>query len=459
MKRTSFKRVRAAGQIMIGLLLLSGCASVDKLLKQEKYIEAIEYCEKLKKNQSACFLCVADTFFNEKVYDQAFIYYERAGQKKYGARKIAEIYLDREHYKKALDYYEKAGMKQEGLEKIGSMLAGRQQYGPAIGFFQQAGLADRVNDCERRIAAALKNVNNGTTYYNALPEKSGFYLSEYDIFFNHINFGVRTVNIYSNDSDTLLQNTPAVFKNFELKNSGIELYYTWGNVLFALDIIDGGSKRLHNWPMPALSALDPQPSQNRVVTAFWDGSLEILNLQTGFPEGKFRVHESVLTSLDMDENEKYLAVGSADHTASVWDYRGWEKKTTVNHGKPVNQVALSADGEILVTCAKDRVIKMWSVKNGTLSHTLQEHYSHVNTIAVSPDNRFLVSGDYDGVVKIWNLKDGSLQRSFKAHDAAVAAVSIAPHSGFFASLGYDYTVKLWWLADKERFIDEYTAKL
>ncbi|XP_039071430.1 uncharacterized protein LOC120218569 isoform X2 [Hibiscus syriacus] len=71
----------------------------------------------------------------------------------------------------------------------------------------------------------------------------------------------------------------------------------------------------------------------------------------------------------------------------------------------IHALAVSENG-YLYTGSGDKLIKEWSLRDGTLSGTMTGHKSVVSAIAVS--NGVLYSGSWDGTVRLWSLSDHSL---------------------------------------------------
>ncbi|MCJ8281611.1 MAG: ribosome assembly protein 4, partial [Rivularia sp. ALOHA_DT_140] len=52
--------------------------------------------------------------------------------------------------------------------------------------------------------------------------------------------------------------------------------------------------------------------------------------------------------------------------------------------------------------SRDKTVKLWSVSDGRLIHTLSGHKSNVNSAEFSPDGKTIISASDDGTVKLWN---------------------------------------------------------
>src|SRR5258708_1994864 len=105
----------------------------------------------------------------------------------------------------------------------------------------------------------------------------------------------------------------------------------------------------------------------------------------------------------------------------------------------VRSVAMSPDGQTLVSGGSDTTIKVWNVQTGQLLHTLSEHTGVVLSVAISPDGQALVSGSNDKTIKIWNVRTGQLLRTLSGHLKEVHSVAISP-SGLVASGDKDGTI-------------------
>ena len=84
-----------------------------------------------------------------------------------------------------------------------------------------------------------------------------------------------------------------------------------------------------------------------------------------------------------------------------------------------------------------------------LLHTLTGHSDSVLSVAVSPDGQTLVSGSYDKTIKIWNLNTGEEVRTLTGHRTSVwrqideGDVVISPDGQTLVSGNDDKTIKVW----------------
>ncbi|WP_071782556.1 WD40 repeat domain-containing protein [Planktothrix agardhii] len=82
---------------------------------------------------------------------------------------------------------------------------------------------------------------------------------------------------------------------------------------------------------------------------------------------------------------------------------GRELRTLTGHFGIVYSVAISPDGQTLVSGSKHGEIKIWELSTGRELRTLTGHSDSVYSVAISPDGQTLVSCD-DGTIKIWRVE-------------------------------------------------------
>src|SRR5581483_3992969 len=77
-------------------------------------------------------------------------------------------------------------------------------------------------------------------------------------------------------------------------------------------------------------------------------------------------------------------------------------RTLQSHAGSVLGVEFSPDGKLLVSCSRDKTIKFWDPRTGTLLRTLTEHTGDVYDAVFSPKGDLLASGGRDKVIRLWD---------------------------------------------------------
>lgn len=69
----------------------------------------------------------------------------------------------------------------------------------------------------------------------------------------------------------------------------------------------------------------------------------------------------------------------------------------------VYDLAISSDGQYLVSAGEDRRILIWDLSAGSMIKELRGHTDTVYSLAFSADGTLLVSGGLDSSVRIWDF--------------------------------------------------------
>ncbi|MEZ2286042.1 protein kinase [Microcoleus sp.] len=158
-------------------------------------------------------------------------------------------------------------------------------------------------------------------------------------------------------------------------------------------------------------------------------------------------HSDWVRSVAISPDGQTLVSGGGDNTIKIWNLAtGNLIRTLSGHSSTVFSVAISPDGQTLVSGSVDKTIKIWNLATGNLIRTLSGHSSTVFSVAISPDGQTLVSGSYDNTIKIWNLATGNLIRTLSGHSYSVPDVAISPDGQTLVSGSVDDTIKIWNLA-------------
>jgi WD40 repeat protein/energy-coupling factor transporter ATP-binding protein EcfA2 len=99
-----------------------------------------------------------------------------------------------------------------------------------------------------------------------------------------------------------------------------------------------------------------------------------------------------------------LALGAADGSLRLLDLQtGKLRGTAGRHDAAVTDLRFTPDSRTLVTAGRDGRVNVWNVSDATRIDTFAGHAGAVSSIAISPDGRTVYSAGEDGNVVEWDL--------------------------------------------------------
>lgn len=154
------------------------------------------------------------------------------------------------------------------------------------------------------------------------------------------------------------------------------------------------------------------------------------------------------------KNSKWLATGSGDCTARIWDAdMGVPKCTMTGHTGWVLVVSWSPCGTWLATGSMDKTIRIWDPQTGKpVGKALTGHAKWVTSMAWEPYHLWqdgcprLASSSKDGTIRVWNTIAGRTEHVLSGHKGNVSCVRWGG-TGTIYSASHDKTIKCWNAAD------------
>ncbi|AFY41294.1 DnaJ domain-containing protein [Nostoc sp. PCC 7107] len=145
-----------------------------------------------------------------------------------------------------------------------------------------------------------------------------------------------------------------------------------------------------------------------------------------------------------------LVSGSDDKQINLWNLKtGKWLYTFSGQAEAVLSLAISPDGKQIVSGCVDRKISTWQIDKQKFLRTFfylnspYSHHSFVNSVIYSSDGRFITSASSDKTIRIWGGYTGDLKRTLNGHIDAVFSVAISPDSKILASGSADKTIRIW----------------
>lgn len=186
------------------------------------------------------------------------------------------------------------------------------------------------------------------------------------------------------------------------------------------------------------------------------GIVKLWDICSGKELQTFEGHSWGVASVAITPDGNYIVSGSPDSTTRLWEINNNEVFRTFEggYGWGINSVAITPDGKFIAAGSDDRTIKLWEINSGKVLRTFKGHIHGVKSVAITPDGKYIVSGDgaYEtaGTIKLWEISSGKDLQTFEGHNDWINSVSVSPNGKYIVSTDgsdLDYgttgTIKLW----------------
>ncbi len=115
-------------------------------------------------------------------------------------------------------------------------------------------------------------------------------------------------------------------------------------------------------------------------------------------------------------------------------------KKNLAQGKDANKI----NKEYIISCGRDKMIKLWDVFASSCIFTLLGHDNWVRQVVVSPNGKYVMSCSDDKAIRVWDLKTGRCAKKLiDAHDRFIICLAVHQKNPIMASGSIDHLVKIW----------------
>ena len=152
-------------------------------------------------------------------------------------------------------------------------------------------------------------------------------------------------------------------------------------------------------------------------------------------------HEKDINAIDLSPNDRFIATGSSDKTAKIWNVSNGEEITTLSgHKKGIWCVKFSPFDQCLATASADCMIRLWNISDFDCMRTFQGHTTGVLQVEFITRGTQLVSCDTQGILKVWTIKSMVCELTLDVHNDKVWGMAVMEDGKYLITGGSDSNV-------------------
>ncbi|MDX2213316.1 MAG: WD40 repeat domain-containing serine/threonine-protein kinase [Oculatellaceae cyanobacterium bins.114] len=163
-------------------------------------------------------------------------------------------------------------------------------------------------------------------------------------------------------------------------------------------------------------------------------------------------HTGAVTAIALNSEGTLLISGSSDKTIKLWTIPQGELLHTIpgrslwsnaGHRDRISALIFALDGQTFISGSDDGTIKIWDVATRRLIATLPHDGWDISALTIDHTGTVLASGGGDGVIYLWNLQTHALTHSLLKHRDRISSLILSPDNRILISGSYDKTIRVW----------------
>lgn len=175
---------------------------------------------------------------------------------------------------------------------------------------------------------------------------------------------------------------------------------------------------------------------NRVVQVF--------DLPSGRKRFSRECHDKPVSALAYNSSGNLIASGSTDCKVVFLETKKGEEFGRLRRlGTAPVEIVFSDDDSIIAVAVVDRLIRVYSMKNGQQISSLWGHDSPIESMAFHPKGWLLASGCRLGEIRLWNVLGSKLLSILGGHSGPIKSLAFSKDGSQLCAAGFDKTASIW----------------
>lgn len=188
----------------------------------------------------------------------------------------------------------------------------------------------------------------------------------------------------------------------------------------------------------------------RVLTGHGDGTVSLWDIATGNKVSSVRDNEAAVWAVAFAGSAHRFLAASHDWKIRLWDINSGAVPVHVfdEHRNAVQSLGTTVAGNVFVSGAADRTVRLWDAANLYLLRTYRGHKDFITSVAISPEGTRIAGADLRGRLRLWSTRSSRLVAAFNRHSDRITGLAFSPDGTRLASASADGTIRIWHVVTK-----------
>ncbi len=145
------------------------------------------------------------------------------------------------------------------------------------------------------------------------------------------------------------------------------------------------------------------------------------------------------------QDGKLVVAVSGRGTIRLWDAQtNKELRTFQETMSEIVSVAFSSSGEQILTVHGNGTAKQWCIHTGRAFRPARDDYRRwANDVAFSPDGKLILTGSKEYTASLWEAQTGLVYKTFRGHSGPITSVKFFPDGRHILTHSEDQGAKVW----------------
>ncbi|CAH2057561.1 unnamed protein product [Thlaspi arvense] len=161
----------------------------------------------------------------------------------------------------------------------------------------------------------------------------------------------------------------------------------------------------HPYHTEGLTCLTITSDSTLALTGSKDGSTHIVNITTGKVVSSLNAHSDSVECIGLATSSPWAATGGMDQKLIVWDLQHSLPRCMCEHEDGVTCLSWLGPSRFLATGCVDGKVRLWDSLSGDCVRTFRGHSDAIQSLAVSANGEFLVSVSLDGTARVFEISE------------------------------------------------------